>query len=133
MKYDLIFILEGKYKGLSIGDSIEKMKENISDLFHNESSGELQIYSDNDLTELTFINNELWLVTLKSFKKGFLSPKFKRTISKLNKKGIDWNFTPEWTLMKQVNIRIVNSSVDLLFDLKDDELILAKVSLFKKN
>lgn len=128
MKNDLIFILEGKYKGLSIGDSIEKMKENISDLFHNESSGELQIYSD-DLTELTFINNELRLITLKSFGKGFLSPKLKKTLSKLNKKGIDWNFTPEWTLMKQVNIRIISSSVNFLFECEGNELRLIKVYL----
>lgn len=127
MSDDLIFILEGTYKGLSLGDSMEKMKENINDLFHNESSGELQIHSDDDLTELTFVDNELRLIVLKSFKKGFLSPEFNKTLSKLRKKGIDWNFTPEWTFLKQVNIRIVCSEVNLLFDCEHDEMRLIKV------
>lgn len=127
MKTDLKFILEGNYKGLSIGDSIEKMKEHINELFHNESCDDLQIYTDNELTELTFVNDQLDLIVLKSFKKGFLSRKFKKTITKLDKKGIAWNFTSEWTMLKQVNIRILSSSVNLLFELENDELVLVKV------
>lgn len=131
MKKDLELIVTGTYAGLSIGDSIEKLKETIVDPYHNMSDGDTEIYSDDARTEFTFIGNELQFIVLKSFKKGFLSPKFKTTIKRLNKKGITWNFYGELTMGDQVAIRIETTSVDLIFSVNhQNELVLGKAGLY---
>ena len=133
MKKDLEFLLTGTYNGLSIGDSIEKMREMIKDPFHNMSDGETEIYPDNARTEFIFVKNELHMILLKSFKNGFLSPKFKKTIKRLNEKGIEWHINQELTFMKQLTICIDSSLVDSAFDIEyQDGAILKKAILSKK-
>jgi len=136
MKKDLEFLLNGTYKGLAIGDSIEKLKKTIKDPFHNmsdASDGGTEIYSDDARTEFIFVKNELHMILLKSFKNGFLSPKFKKTIKRLNEKGIEWHINQELTFMKQLTICIDSSLVDLVFDIEyQDEGILKKAILSKK-
>ncbi len=132
MKKDLELLLTGTYAGLSIGDSIEKLKATIKDPFHNMSDGDTEIYSDESRTEFTFIDNKLHFIVLKSFEKGFLSPKFKKTIKRLNKKRIVWNFYGELTMHDQVTIRIEETSVDLIFSVNHkNELVLGKVGVYK--
>ncbi len=133
MEKDLEFLLTGTYKGLSIGDSIEKMKETIRNPFQNLSDGDTEIYSDNELVEFIFVNNELHSINLKSFKKGFLSVSFKKTIKRLNKKKVEWCFNKDLIFDKQLTIRIKSSLVDLIFDLEhQNEVILQKVILSKQ-
>lgn len=130
MKKDLELLLTGKYKGLAPGDSIEKLKETIKNPFHNMSDGDTEIYSDKTRTEFTFINNELRMIVIKSFGDGFLCTTFNKMIKKLNKKGIEWGFNKDLILDKQLTIRVVASSVDLIFDLYDrDKPVLRKVIL----
>ncbi|WP_294670943.1 hypothetical protein [uncultured Fluviicola sp.] len=132
MKKDLELLLKGTYDGLSIGDTIDKFKNTIKDAFHNLSQGDTEIYSDEEQTEFTFINNKLHFIVLKSFEKGFLSPKFKKTIKRLNKKGIAWSFYGELTMHDQLTIRIEETSVDLIFSVNHkNELILGKAGLYK--
>ena len=133
MKKDLEFLLTGTYKGLAIGDSIEKFRKTIQDPFHNMSDGDTEIYSDDNQAEFIFINNELYFINLKSFKQGFLPSKFKKTIRRLNKKKIEWYFNQELTLLKQLTIRMKSSGVDLIFDLEhQNEGILKKVILSRQ-
>ena len=132
MKNDLIFLKTGTYRGMAIGDSIEKLKETIKEPFHNMSDGDTEIYSDDTGTEFTFINNELRMIVLKSFKNEFLCMKFNRMIKKLNKRGINWHFNKDLIFDKQLTIQIGFSSVDLIFDLEhQDGPILRKVGLYK--
>jgi hypothetical protein len=132
MKKDLELLLTGKYKGLAPGDSIEKLKETIKNPFHNMSDGDTEIYSDELRTEFTFINNTLHFIVIKSFKKGFLSPKFSKTIKRLQKEKISWFFNRELTLCDQTAIRIEATSVDLIFSVdQKGELVLGKVGLYK--
>lgn len=132
MKKDLELILTGTYSGLSIGDSIEKLKETIKNPFHNMSDGDTEIYSDESRTEFTFIDNKLRFIVIKSLKKGFLSPKFKKTIKRLRKEKITWFFNRELTLWDQTAIRIEATSVDLIFSVDHKgELVLGKVGLYK--
>jgi hypothetical protein len=132
MKYDLIFLQTGEYRGMVLGDSIEKLKQTLKDLFHNSSDGDTEIYSDDAQTEFIFIHNELCMIVLKSFEHGFLSPKFSKMIKKLHKKGIAWHFYGELTLLDLVAIRIEKTSVDLIFGLDhNNELVLGKAGLYK--
>lgn len=82
------FLKTGNYNGVFIGDSVEKVKNKIDNLFHNFSSPEMEIYSDSKFTEFTFIDNRLSLIVLKSFDSGFLSLEFEELIEGIEANGL---------------------------------------------